>query len=60
MQTKTMRDVVAATNAALLALAASEKVELKIIDGADHFFEGEAEDEMVKFACMFMDEIENK
>lgn len=42
------------------ALAASDKVELKIIDGADHFFEGEAETEMVKFACIFMDDIENR
>lgn len=42
------------------ALAASDKVELKMIDGADHFFEGEAETEMVKFACMYMDDIENR
>ena len=42
------------------ALAASSKVELKIIDDADHFFEGEAETEMVKFACMYMSDIEKR
>jgi dienelactone hydrolase len=42
------------------ALAASSKVELKIIDDADHFFEGEAETEMVKFACMYMNDIEKR
>ena len=42
------------------ALAASDKVTLKIVDGADHFFDGESETEMVKLACMYMDDIEKR
>ena len=40
--------------------AASDKVELKIVDGADHFFEGESEKDMVKLVCVYMDDIEKR